>query len=104
MRTKYDHIKVEVKNSSESGVRTYSITLTAPVKDFEFSDQLTQRKVTNSLDSQLRKALRDATKSYLNSAESLVSALAQRTRRTVQTRTNDLETSGVRLIPVRRLK
>jgi hypothetical protein len=43
MRSKYDHIKVEVENSSESGVRTYRITLKAPEKDLEFTDQLTQK-------------------------------------------------------------
>ena len=92
MRSKYDHIKVEVENSSESGVRTYRITLKAPEKHFELTDQLTQRKVIDSLDSRLRQALRDATKSYLNSAESLLSALAKKPRRTTQQGTTDLET------------
>jgi hypothetical protein len=73
MRSKYDHIKVEVENSSESGMRTYSVTLKAPEKDFELTDQLTQRKVIDSFDSLLRQALKEATKSYLNSAESLLS-------------------------------
>ena len=83
MRSKYDHIKVEVDNASESGVRTYRITLKAAEKDFELTDQLTQRKVIDSFDSRLRQALRDATKSYLNSAESLLSALAKKPRQSV---------------------
>ena len=104
MRSKYDHIKVEVENSSESGVRTYRITLKAPEKAFELTDLLTQRTVIDSLDSRLRQALRDATKSYLNSAESLLSALAKKPRHTAQQGTTDLETSGARLIRVRSLK
>ena len=54
-------------------MRTYSVTLKAPEKDFELTDQLTQRKVIDSFDSLLRQALKEATKSYLNSAESLLS-------------------------------
>jgi hypothetical protein len=104
MRSKYDHIKVEVENSSESGIRTYRITLKAPEKDFELTDQLTQRKVIDSFDSRLRQALRDATKIYLNSAESLLSAIAKKPKRTVHQGTTELEHSGARLIRLRRLK
>ena len=104
MRSKYDHIKVEVENSSESGMRTYRITLKAPEKHFELTDQLTQRKVIDSFDSRLRQALRDATKSYLNSAESLLATLTKKPKHTVQHGTIELETSGTRLIRVRSLK
>ena len=104
MRSKYDHIKVEVAKSSDSGVRTYRITLKASEKDFELTDQLTQRRVIDSFDSRLRQALRDATKSYLNSAESLLSALAKTPRQTVQQGTTELETSDTRLIRLRSLK
>jgi hypothetical protein len=104
MRSKYDHIKVEVENLSESGVRTYRITLKASEKDFELTDQLTQRRVMNSFDRRLIQALRDATKSYLNSAESLLSALAKKQGQTVQQGTAELETSGPKLIRLRSLK
>jgi hypothetical protein len=104
MRSKYDHMKVEVENSSESGMRTYRITLKASEKDFELTDQLTQRKVIDSFDRRLRQALRDATKSYLNSAECLLSALAKKPRQRVQQGTTELETSGARLIRLRSLK
>ena len=104
MRSKYDHIKVEVENSSESGIRTFRITLNAPEKYFELTDQLTQRRVLDSFDSRLRRALRDVTKSYLNSAESLLSSLAKRPKQSVQQDITELETSGRRLIQVRSLK
>jgi hypothetical protein len=104
MRSKYDHIKVEVENSSESGMRTYRITLKAPVKHFELTDQLTQRRVIDPFDSRVTQALRDATKSYLNSAESLLSALVKKPTQTVQKGATELETSGARLIRLRSLK
>ena len=104
MRSKYDHIKVEIENSSEGAVRVYRITLKAPEKDFELTDQLTQRKVIDSLDRRLRQVLRDATKSYLNSAEFLLSAIAKKPKQTVQRATTELGTFGTRLIRLRRLK
>ena len=104
MRSKYDHIKVEIENSSEGAVRVYRITLKAPEKDFELTDQLTQRKVIDSFDRRLRQALRDATKSYLNSAEVLLSAIAKKPRQTVHQGPTELETSGTRMIRLRRLK
>ena len=104
MRSKYDHIKVEVEKSSEGTVRTYRITLEAPEKHFELTDQLTRRRVIDSFDSRLRQAIRDATKSYVNSTESLVSALAKKPSQTVQQGTTELETSGTRLIRLRSLK
>ncbi len=104
MRSTYDHIKVEVENSSESGIRTYRITLKAPEKVFELTDQLTQRRVLDSFDSRLRQALRDATKSYSNSAESLLSDLAKKPKQSFQQGTTQLEISGRRLIRVRSLK
>jgi hypothetical protein len=104
MRSKYDHIKVEVENSSESGLRTYRIALKAPEKVFELTDQLIQRRVIDSFDRRLRQAVRDATKSYLNSAQSLLSALAKKPRQTVQPDTTELETACTRLIRLRSLK
>src|SRR5690348_4556021 len=104
MRSKYDCVKVEVENSTESGIRTYRITLRAPEKDFELTDQLSQRKVIDSFDRRLRQALRDATKSYLNSGEFLLLAVAKKPTQRVQQDPAELETSGTRLIRLRRLK
>jgi len=104
MRSKYDYVRVEVENSSEGAVRTYRITLKAPEKHFELTDQLTQRRVIDSFDSRLTQALRETTKRYLNSAESLLSALAKKPKQTVQQGTTELETSGARLIRLRSLK
>jgi hypothetical protein len=104
MRSKYDHIKVEVENSSESGISTFRITLKAPEKYFALTDQLTQRRVIDSFDSRLRQDLRDEAKGYLNSAESLLSSVAKKPKQSVQQDITELETSGRRLIQVRSLK
>ncbi|HEY6807078.1 MAG TPA: hypothetical protein VI306_26100 [Pyrinomonadaceae bacterium] len=44
MSRKSDYIKAEVNSSSESGKRTFLITLTAPVSTFDFTDQLVDRR------------------------------------------------------------
>ena len=104
MSRKSDYIKAEVNSSSESGKRTFLITLTAPVSTFEFTDQLVDRKVIGSLDKHLKQAVKDTTRRYLKSSESLVSALAKRPRRKVKAQTSDNENDQVTLINVRRLQ
>ena len=89
MSRKSDYLKAEVNSSSESGKRTFLITLTAPVSTFDFTDQLVDRKVIKSLDSLLKQAVKDTTRRYLKSSESLVSALAKRPRRTVRDQSSD---------------
>ena len=103
MSRKSDYIKAEVNSSSESGKRTYSITLTAPVSTFEFTDQLVDRKVIKSLDSLLKQAVKETTRRYLKS-ESLVSPLAKRPRRKVKDRSSDEENDRMTVINVRRLQ
>jgi hypothetical protein len=104
MSRKSDYIKAAVNSSSESGKRTYLITLTAPISTFEFTDQLVDRKVIESLDKWLRQAVKDTTRRYLKSSESLVSALARRPRRKVKDRSSENENDRVTLINVRRLQ
>ena len=65
MKRKSGYIKAEVNNRSESGTRTYLITLTAPVSTVEFTDLLVERKVIGSLDNQLKQAAN----CYSNQAE-----------------------------------
>ncbi len=104
MSRKSDYIKAEVNSSSESGKRTYLITLTAPISTFEFTDLLVNRKVITSLDNYLKQAVKDTTRRYLKSSESLVSGLAKRPRRKVKAQTFDNENDQVTLINVRRLQ
>ena len=104
MSRKSDYIKAEVNSSSESGKRTYQVTLTAPMSTFEFTDQLVDRKVIKSLDTQLKQAVKDTSRRYLKASESLVSALAKRPRRKSKGSSSDKENDGMRLITVRRLQ
>jgi|GEM_PF-3505803 len=104
MSRKSDYIKAEVNSTSESGKRTYLVTLTAPVSTFEFTDQLVDRKVIKSLDNHLKQAVKDTTRRYLKSSESLVSALAKRPRRKVKDKSSDDENDRLTMINVRRLQ
>ena len=76
MPTKTERTKVEVKESSTLDVRSFNITLTAPVGDFQLTDLLRQRGVISGLDVELKQAVKRATENYLKSAETLISGLA----------------------------
>ena len=76
MATKSERMKVEVKESTTDGVRTFCITLNAPAGDFLLTDLLKQRGVIESLDAELKQAVRSATESYLGKAETLIATLA----------------------------
>lgn len=104
MRRKSGYIKAEVNSRSESGTRTYLITLTAPVTTLEFTDLLVERKVIRSLDNQLKQAVKDAARGYLKSADSLVNGLAKRPGRRAKNRNNGDDNDQLTLIPVRRLQ
>ena len=75
MPAKSERTKVDVKESSTIDVRTFNITLTSPVRDFQLTDLLRQRGVIEPLDSALKRAVKEATERYLESAELLISGL-----------------------------
>jgi len=104
MRFEFEHITVEVKDSTQGDERTFVVTLKAPATHFQMTNHLRQRGVIEPLDSELKQAARDATTSYLRDAESLVSLRAALSKRTPMHRTNEGETGGMRLVRVRRLK
>lgn len=76
MAGKTDRTRVEISESTTDGVRTFNITLTAPASDFALTDLLKQRGVIEGLDADLKQAVKGATESYLNAAESLIAKLA----------------------------
>ena len=78
MPSKTERAKVEVKESSSLDIRSFNITLTVPVSDFQLTDLLKQRGVINGLDVELKQAIKHATENYLKSAESLISSLASK--------------------------
>ena len=88
MAGKSERLKVEVKDSTEGDVRTFNITLTAPASDFLLTDLLKQRGVIDALDAELKQAVKGATESYLNAAESLIAKLATESKQASKSRTN----------------
>lgn len=91
MAGKSERVKVEVKDSTEGDVRTFNITLTAPASDFLLTDLLKQRGVIDALDAELKQAVKGATESYLNAAESLIAKLATEPKQVRKSRTNGNE-------------
>ncbi|HEY6803724.1 MAG TPA: hypothetical protein VI306_09110 [Pyrinomonadaceae bacterium] len=78
MPTKFERIRVMIKETSDLEVRTFNITLIAPTGDFQLTDLLRQRGVISGLDVELKHSLKRTTEEYLQSAESLVSGLASK--------------------------
>lgn len=91
MAVKSERVKVEVKDSTEGDVRTFNITLTAPASDFLLTDLLKKRGVIEALDVELKQAVKGATESYLNAAESLIAKLATEPKQVRKSRTNGKE-------------
>ena len=88
MAAKSERLKVEVKESTDGDVRTFSITLVARASDFLLTDLLKQRGVIDPLDGELKQAVKAAIERYLSFAENLVSALATKPKVAQQSRTN----------------
>ena len=88
MAGKTERTKVEINESTADGVRTFNITLTAPASDFALTDLLKQRGVIEALDAGLKQAVKGATESYLNAAESLIAKLATESVPGRKSRTN----------------
>ena len=76
MPTKTERAKVQVKESSTPDLRTFEITLTAPVSDFQLTDLLKQRGVIDGVEVQMKQAVKQALEEYLNSAETLIAGLS----------------------------
>ena len=76
MPTKTERAKVQIKESSTPDQRTFAITLTAPMSDFQLTDLLKQRGVIEGIDVRLKQAVKQALDEYLKSAETLVAGLS----------------------------
>ena len=91
MPTKTERTKVEVNESSTLDVRSFNITLTAAVSDFQLTDLLRQRGIISGLDVELKQAVKRATENYLKSAETLISGLASNVSTTKKRRQDSNE-------------
>lgn len=88
MAGKSERVKVEVKDSTAGDMRMFNITLTVPASDFLLTDLLKQRGVIGGLDAELKQAVKGATESYLNAAESLIAKLATEPKQARKSRAN----------------
>ncbi len=104
MRFEFEHITVEVKDSTEGDEPAFVVTFKTPANHFQKTNHLQQRGVIEPLDSEPKQGARDATTSSLRDAESLVSLHAALTKRASMHRTIGGERGGMRLVRVRRLK
>ena len=91
MAGKSERVKVEVKDSTAGDMRMFNITLTVPASDFLLTDLLKQRGVIEALDADLKQAVKGATESYLNAAESLIAKLAKEPKQAQKSRSNGKE-------------
>lgn len=80
MPAKAERVKVEIKESSSNDLRTFDISLTAPLTDFQLTDLLKRRGVIEGLDSEFRLVLREAVERYLTAADALISGLVPNTK------------------------
>lgn len=68
--------------------RIFSISLTAPAKDFLLTHLLKQRGVVDPLHADLKQAVKGASARYLNAGETLVAGLVTRPMQRTKARTN----------------
>jgi len=94
MPTKTERTKVQVKESSTLDLRTFDITLTAPVSDFQLTDLLKQRGVIDGVEVQLKQVVKQALEEYLNSAETLVAGLSTNSPSQRKARASDTRNGG----------
>jgi hypothetical protein len=94
MPTKTERSKVQVKESSTPDLRTFEITLTVPVSDFQLTDLLKQRGVIDGVEVQLKQSVKQALEEYLNSAETLIAGLSTNSPSSRKGRANGTRSVG----------
>ena len=95
MRTKSDHLRVDVQEATEAEVRTFTIKLTAPLNNFELSDLLWQRHVIQPFNRHLKRTIKNATTDYLRAADALVAGLTSKPERPERPRGHMIEIDSV---------
>ena len=95
MRTKSDHLRVDIQEATDDEVRTFTIKLTAPLNNFELSDLLRQRHVIQPFNRHLKRTIKNATADYLRAADALVAGLSLQPERPPKVRNYLIETDSV---------
>jgi hypothetical protein len=95
MRTKTDHLRVEIQEATEAKVRSFTITVTAPRDYFQLADLLKQRQVIQPFNRHLKRSIKNATTTYLHAADALVAGLVSKPERPTKRRGYILEVDSV---------
>jgi hypothetical protein len=95
MRTKSDHLRVDIQEATDDEVRTFTIKLTAPLNNFELSDLLRQRHVIQPFNRHLKRTVKNATAAYLRAADALVAGLSPKPEGPSKANTYLIETDSV---------
>lgn len=71
-----ENLKIEVAQSTADELRSITVTIAGPEKEFLLPDLLSQRGAIQSVEEALRHAVREAIERYLRGAEELVAGIA----------------------------
>ena len=71
-----ESLKIEVEQATADDVRTVTVTITAPAKDFLLPDLLSQRGAVRPFEAILKESVRGTTEAYLSNAEDLIAGIA----------------------------
>jgi hypothetical protein len=71
-----ENLKIEVHEVTAGEVRTITVIIEAPAKDFLLPDLLSQRGAVSPFEVTLKQAVREATERYLAGTEDLIAGLA----------------------------
>lgn len=70
-----DSFKASVSEATSADVRTITVTINMPAKDFSFADSLRERGVVGGVEALLKQASKDAVQKYLDGVEDLIAGL-----------------------------
>jgi hypothetical protein len=71
-----ENLRIEVIQSTADDLRSITVTIAAPAKDFLLPDLLSQRGAVSPFEATLKQAVREATERYLAGTEDLIAGLA----------------------------
>lgn len=69
--------KITIEQSTEGEVRTVTVVVTAPAKEFLLPDLLSSQAAIDSYESMLTTAVKEATERYLQGAKAAVAAIVE---------------------------
>lgn len=71
-KPKNEGLKIDVVETTANEMRTITVMMTAPAKQFLFADLLRQRGAVEAIDAKLKQAMKEAVEAYLGEGEQLI--------------------------------